>query len=120
MPVFAISQLCSNILNTIQEELRNNNRNNDLFISENLQLSEISQMTKVMTKDINNNSDIFNKENWLNIVKNWTNTLDDKDNFNQNESSSNEILEFELGEYITYLANNLLANEIYWIYSMIL
>ncbi|CAG8527218.1 2113_t:CDS:2 [Scutellospora calospora] len=81
---------------TTQEELISDNEDNNLFVSENSQLSEISQITEVTAEDVNDDPDVFSEEN-------------DEDNFNQNESSSNEILEFELGGRITHLADDLLA-----------
>ncbi|CAG8761841.1 10560_t:CDS:1, partial [Racocetra fulgida] len=94
---------------TTQEELTSDNEDNDLFVSENSQLSEISQMTEVTAEDVNDDPDVFSEESWLNMVENWTNTVDDEDNFDQNESSSNETLEFELGGRITHPADDPLA-----------
>ncbi len=64
-------------------------------------------------EDDNNNSanEIFNVDNWLQIVENQIKMLDVKNYLDNDEDINEESLEFELGSYIIYLADNSLVKQ---------
>ncbi len=60
--------------------------------------------------DNNNNAiEIFNVDNWLQIIENWIKMLDVENHLDNGEDINKESFEFELGGRIIHLADDLLA-----------
>jgi hypothetical protein len=59
--------------------------------------------------DNNNASEIFNVDNWLQVVENWIKMLDIENHLDNGEDINEEPLEFELGGRIIHPADDPLA-----------
>ncbi|CAG8780280.1 15928_t:CDS:2, partial [Racocetra persica] len=66
--------------------------------------------TNNLPKDIVDKAETSDeKENWLNVIKNWVGILDSENRLENGEIVNDKLPEFEFGEHTTYLADDSLA-----------
>ncbi|CAG8654842.1 14452_t:CDS:2 [Cetraspora pellucida] len=82
-----------------------NNKESNLLASDN-STTQSSKTFEVTDKDIIDDTETFNEEHWSHMIKNWVNTLNNKDS---DEIANNELFKVELGECTTHSADNLLV-----------
>jgi|GEM_PF-5690262 len=71
---------------------------------------EIDASIIIENDDNNNNtSEIFNVDNWLQVVENWIKMLDIENHLDNGEDINEEPLEFELGGRVIHPADDPLA-----------